>query len=134
MERLSNIPRNYIVSMDLAQYYEFNSSFMELTNASHLTNDITIQPKTKARFKFTIVIEPESDEDLQFVQLFKSNGLEFVAHQGLDIQKLRYVINEGYQRLPILLKHKDPEIAKLAWILSKYFAQRNDIMPKQVVE
>lgn len=43
------------------------------------------------------------------------------------------ITNEGFQRLPILIKHPDPEIAKFAWILSKYFSKRDEIMPEKIV-
>jgi hypothetical protein len=61
-------------------------------------------------------------------------GLEHVADGMLSVDKFRKVINSGYVRLPILLKDPDPEVAQIAWILSKYFSQRNDIMPEGVIE
>ena len=61
--------------------------------------------------------------------------VDFIREMGgFSQEKFRYVINEGYCRLPILMKHSDPDIAKIAWILSKYFASRNEIMPEQVIE
>lgn len=131
MEKLSPLPRNYIVQNEVEQYIEHD---LYLTTVRDPFTFKTINDQTRLRFKFTVVVEPIGDEEMAFVSKFSDQGLSFVAHQGIDIEKLKYVINEGYRRLPILLKHKDPDIAKLAWILSEYFAKRNDIMPEEIVE
>ena len=52
----------------------------------------------------------------------------------ISIKKFRFIMNQGFIRLPSLIKHADPEIANLAWIISKYFAQRKDIMPENIIE
>ena len=80
-----------------------------------------------------IQFQIESDEDFKVIQEIKDKGIEYIANMGFDLEKFKFVMNQGYTNLPILLKHPDEDIRKLAEVLSKYFSRRNDIMPEDIL-
>lgn len=122
MEKLKKIPINHIKNIKHEAYSNDYYGWQSL--------------ERKVRVSAEIVFEVNDNEDGLFIErLTKEKSINFVSKMDFDTEKFRYVINLGYKYLPILLKHDDPEIAKLAWILSEYFSMRNEIMPtKQVIE
>lgn len=131
MEKLKRIPKNFIrnIELEAVMVPPYVGSFPP--KYGKYEENISVCH----RAKMELVIDFQNNEDSLFIEGLKQHGLEFILmNSEFNINKFRFVINEGMQRLPILLKHPDPDIAKLAWILSKYFSQRNDIMPEQVLE
>jgi hypothetical protein len=132
MEKLNRIPQNNVTKIEVEHYAD--PMYSNQAYFQSIPNPYGQRAQYKTRLKAEIVIDMNNEEDREFIYHFQKQGLEYVAKMGFDIEKFRYVINEGFIRLPALIKHPDPEIAKMAWILSKYFSQRNDIMPEQVIE
>jgi hypothetical protein len=132
MEKFNKIPNNRVLDVKTEAFMDsdmlhYGGSFLDSYGKEQY-----IEPRIRVNIQISIIINKPGDFD--FVNNLASEGLEYVANMGFDIQKFKFIINEGMQRLPILLKHNDPDIAKMAWVLSKYFSQRNDIMPEKVIE
>lgn len=133
MEKLNKIPRNSVRKVSVEAFQDLNYRSHYSLNNSYYGELVNIQPNRYVA-NVEISIDMISPEDSHFIHELQVGGLDYVAKMGFDVEKFRYIMNEGFIRLPILLKHPDPEIAKMAWILSKYFAQRKDIMPEQIIE
>lgn len=129
MEKLKKIPTNHIKNIKHEAYIDH-----AINGYGPGSRWDTREPRLKVSAE--IVFEVNDNEDCLFIErLTKEKSINFVSKMDFDTEKFRYVMNNGYKYLPILLKHDDPEIAKLAWILSEYFSMRNEIMPtKQVIE
>lgn len=139
MEKLKKIPKNHVRKVQFEASIEHNplirasGSFIRYGDCDMYGREIEMPIKHFANVE--LIVEIEDKEDVKFVEGLQAEGIKYASkNPELDIEKFRYVINEGFCRLPILLKHSDPEIAKIAWIFSKYFSQRNDLMPERVVE
>jgi len=133
MEKIKKVPENiFVTNVDFETSERFYDSYVATVYGGKKTK--FIDPNHRVTAKVTLSIEITSDEDWKFVWMLKDKGIHVLLDAGFDVEKLKYVINQGMVRLPILLKHEDPDIAQIAFILSKYFAQRNDIMPEKVVE
>jgi hypothetical protein len=89
--------------------------------------------KTNKLARINISIEMNNRQEEEFVLNLRHYGLDFVSDNGFQFEKFRWVINQGYQKLPILLKHPDKDISDFAWMLSKYFSKRDEIMPKEIM-
>lgn len=127
------IPRNFIRNVEM-EYVETPAHFGMYSYSEYEKQPHHISMPYRVRAKLEIVVDIESDEDQNFIRDLANQGLEFIYNnKGFHIEKLRFVLNEGFQRLPILIKHPDPEIAKFAWILSKYFSKRDEIMPDKIM-
>ena len=132
MEKLKSIPRNYV------QRIEYERTMEPLSYASYHPTEYgrnsMIDMPIKMFAKMEIKMEMNTEEDRRLVMDMEHRGLDAVADRGMSRDKFRYVMNQGYMRIPALLKHEDPEIAQLAWILSKFFSKRDDLMPEDIVE
>lgn len=120
MEKFKKLPKNFVkeIKYDETRYQDFDGKVVS---------------KYTANVNVLIVIN--NVEDLFFLDGLKLEGLEYISKcPEMNFEKFKYVINEGMVKLPILLKHSDPEIAKIAWVLAKYFGQRNDIITERVIE
>jgi len=132
MEKLKSIPRNYVTNIEYERVMEPYSRYYSASEYGHASSYIDMPIKMVA--KMEIKMELESDEDRKLMHDIQHRGLEAVADRGMSRDKFRYVMNQGYMRIPALLKHEDEEIAQLAWILSKFFSKRDEIMPEDIVE
>lgn len=126
------IPRNFVRNVEM-EHVADPAHFGMCSYSEYGKPPKHMSMPYRVRAKLEIVVDIESDEDQNFIRDLASQGLEFISSNGFHIEKLRFVLNEGFQRLPILIKHPDPEIAKFAWILSKYFSKRDEIMPEKIV-
>lgn len=134
-EKFKKIPRNYVVGVEYERVIDYNhnmiSSFGRINEPSSYFER---SMQTLINAKVTMRIEIRDDEDAKILQLLQAHGLGALVDKGLSLDKFKFVMNQGYTRLPALLKHPDPEIAELAFILSKYFACRSEIMPDEIIE
>lgn len=130
MEKLKRVPRSWVSKVEFEQFMEHTDYYSYVNPAS--MEDYRAKVRVRARVEF--VIEIDTDEDKRLIREMEHKGLEAVADKGLDINKFAYVINQGYVMLPALLRHSDPDIAKIAWIISKYMAQRKDIVHDKIIE
>lgn len=139
MEKLTKVPDNiFVTKLEFETSKRFASPITMLPYSFYgdpLGNERNnFLEENRVTAKVTLSIDITTDEDWKFVHALKDKGIQVLLNAGFNVENLRYVINQGMVRLPALLKHEDEEIAKLAWIFSKYFAQRNDIMPEQIVK
>jgi len=130
MEKLKSIPRNYVQRVEYESYVEPTPYSYYPTEYGRKALDMPIKMIAKMEIK----MEMNTEEDRRLVMDMEHRGLDAVADRGMSRDKFRYVMNQGYMRIPALLKHEDPEIAQLAWILSKFFSKRDDLMPEDIVE
>ena len=139
MEKLKSVPRNYVTGVN----FERVADYYSMPGPSSLNNSLVnfnpygeTEPYMNYRMmaKIEITMEITSKEDEYFLHMLQRDGLQYVSDNGFPLEKFKFVINEGYKRLPVLMRHEDPEIQKIAWIISKYFSQREDIIPDKVVE
>lgn len=137
MEKIKKkIPRNFVKKVDYEHYTELYDmfGFQSQYSVDKYGNERYSNISRRIRVNIQISIDINSDEDLKFVNDLQNKGLEFVADQGFNLEKFKFIMNQGYTNLPILLKHSDQEISEMAWILSKYFSQREMIMPDKIVD
>ena len=132
-----NLPKNWVENIDFEQYMEpwdyRNSVQPPLFGSSDAPYKYDSLINQRVRAKITIVVEMNTEEEKMFVNGLRNEGLKFVSDNGFQLEKFRSVINQGYQRLPMLMKHQDQDIQNFAWILSKYYSKRDEIMPKDVM-
>jgi hypothetical protein len=127
----NNIPRHYVTNLQMESYPEFSRYPYSMLDNYGKNYHSNIQRRV---VKMEIQFQIESDEDFIVIQEIKDKGIEYIANMGFDLEKFKFVMNQGYTNLPILLKHPDEDIRELAWILSKYFSQREKIMPDKIME
>jgi hypothetical protein len=132
MEKIgTTIPHNYVTEMKMEEYYAYNDGY-KYYNLQSPSNAFYPNYPHKVAYNITLKILPQNNEDLRFIDDLYRNGLSAV--KGLDFDKWKMVINAGYNQLPLMLKHKDPEVVQIAYVLSEYFAKRKQIIPDQIVE
>ena len=132
MEKLKRIPRNYFMEVKYERYAEPSTYFHPMDYNKFGGYDSNIRTRTSALVTFKM--ELDNEDDMRLLEDMKQDGLEAVADRGLSREAFQYVMNQGYLRLPALLRHPDPDIAEIAWIISLYFSKRKEIMPKDIVE
>lgn len=130
MEKLKRLPNNCVTKVEFQESPDYNYACYDYNNLRNYDQYIPI--KTNAKIEITI--EMNNDNSLNLLQDLKDKGLSAVTDNSFNVEAFRYVINEGFIKLPTLFKHPNPDISQIAFILSKYFASRNEIMPEQIIE
>ncbi|MFW6121272.1 MAG: hypothetical protein ACOC80_10310 [Petrotogales bacterium] len=134
MEKLRRVPRNWISEASFEKYPVPNWSPHQSTYADSYGHSIQVSLSTKTRVTFKVTMEIDTPEDEQFFCELHATGLEAVQRQTFNMDAFIYVMNEGYIKLPALLRHPDKDVAQIAWIVSKYIAQREQIVHEKIVE
>lgn len=75
--------------------------------------------------KLEVLIYQETDQDRIFINNLAYNRNDLFGDIVKTIHAFSYVINQGFHRLPILIKHKNELVSNWAWILSKYFSNKS---------
>jgi len=135
MKKIRRVPKNWVENVKCERYVSPDHYSVPMYSYSYNEPDKRIPTRCRINLKIVLDIDENSREDLDFIRGLEKHGLQWVVDNGggISLDKFRFVMNEGFQRLPMLIRHNDPEVAEIAWLISKYFSKREEIMPEEIV-
>lgn len=122
-----NVPRNYIsdVKQEMTPSHQYN--WAEYGKPYYYANyeDNWGVDKFQYRFELKLVIDVKDTRDYVFIRYLQHEGLDFISKNGFPVKEFEYVMEQGYTKLPFLLRHENPKVAEIADMLCKFFSERD---------